>query len=343
MPEPRRKGRRLEGLVAVVNGAGQGLGRATALGLADEGARIVVNDLGTSPFGEGRGQDRAQAVADRIVAGGGEAIADGGDISDWSDAEALIGRAIDAYGKLDILVNCAGILRFGTPMDASPDDFEAVLRVHLRGYFNTTHFAAKHWVARNEYGRLINFASGSSLLSHPTLVAYSTAKAGVVGLTRSCANALVSYGVTANCVRPTAATPMADAAKPESRRGSIPASRDAEGTDSDPAHIVPLVVFLASPAAWHVSGRFLEGRANHYVLWSEPAPERQIEANFLTDPEAVYKGLEDQVCFGLSLRDLKMPMPSLDGLGDWQRTYGMATPGWEPPSGSSPRHRALGP
>lgn len=331
MPEPRRKGRRLDGLVAVVNGGGQGLGRATALGLADEGARIVVNDLGTGPFGEGRSEDRAKVVADRIVADGGEAIADGGDIANWSDAEALIGRAIEAYGKLDILVNCAGILRLGTPMDASPEDFDAVLRVHLRGYFNTTHFAARHWVARGEYGRLINFASGSSLLSHPTLVAYSTAKAGVVGLTRSCANALVSYGVTANCVRPTAATPMADAAKPVSRRGSIPPSRDAGGTDSDPAHIVPLVVFLASPAARHVSGRFIEGRADRYILWSEPAPEREIRANFLTDPEAVYKGLEEQVCSGLSLRDLKMPMPPLDSLGDWRSTYGMATPLWEPP------------
>jgi NAD(P)-dependent dehydrogenase (short-subunit alcohol dehydrogenase family) len=321
--------RRLEGLVAVVNGAGQGLGRATAIGLAEEGARLVVNDLGTSPFGEGQTSDRAKVVADHIVAEGGEAIADGGDISNWRDAERLIGRAIEEYGKLDILVNCAGILRFGTPIDTDPEDFDAVLRVHLRGYFNTTHFAAKHWVARREYGRLINFASGSSFLSHPTLLAYSTAKAGVVGLTRSCANALVAYGVTANCVRPQAATPMADAAKPESRRAGVPASKDAVGTNSDPAHVIPIVVFLASPASSHISGRFFEGRANHYALWSEPTPEREFSANFLAEPDSVYKGLED-LGLGLSLRDLKLPMAPVESLGDWRRNYGSVPPKWEP-------------
>jgi NAD(P)-dependent dehydrogenase (short-subunit alcohol dehydrogenase family) len=321
--------RRLEGLVAVVNGAGQGLGRATAVGLAQEGARVVVNDLGTSPFGEGRGTERAKLVADYIAAEGGEAIADDGDISSWSDAETLIGKAIEAYGKLDILVNCAGILRLGTPIDTSPEDFDAVLRVHLRGYFNTTHFAAKHWVARGEYGRLINFASGSSFLSHPTQVAYSTAKAGVVGLTRSCANALVAYKVTANCVQPRAATAMADAAKPESRRDGVPASKDAEGTDSDPRHVVPLIVFLASPASSNISGRFFEGRANRYALWSEPTPEKEFFANFLSAPESVYEGLEE-LGLGLSLQDLKLPMAPVDRLGDWKSIYGMVVPSWKP-------------
>ena len=288
-----------------------------------------MNDLGTSPFGEGRRGDRAEAVVEQIVAEGGQAVADSGDISDWSDAERLIDTAIETYGKLDILVNCAGILRFGTIFDSSPEDFDAVLRVHLRGYFNTSHFASKHWVKRTEYGRLINFASGSSLLSHPTLVAYSTAKAGVVGLTRSCANALVAYGVTANCVRPQAATPMADAAKPESRRAGVPASRDAEGTNSDPVHVVPLIVFLASPASAHISGRFIEGRANSYVVWSEPAPEKQFTANFLTDPESIFEGLE-RITSGLQLEDLKMPMAPVDSLGDWRATYGIVAPRWEP-------------
>src|SRR5262249_6166340 len=141
---------------------------------------------------------------------GGEAVADAGDVTSWEDAESLIQRAIDRWGKLDILVNVAGIVRLGTPVDTAPEDFDAVIRVHLRGFFNTTHFAAKHWVARREYGRLINFASGASLISQPTLLAYSTAKTGVVGFTRSCANSLVSYGVTANCIRPSAATAMMD-------------------------------------------------------------------------------------------------------------------------------------
>lgn len=323
MPE---RGLRLEGLVAVVNGAGQGLGRATAMGLAREGASVVVNDLGTSPQGEGRRSDRAEAVAEQIRAEGGHAVADSGDISDVSEAEQLIDTAIETFGKLDILVNCAGILRLGTVFDADPEDFDAVLRVHLRGYFNTSHFAAKHWVKRAEYGRLINFASGSSTLSHPTLVAYSTAKAGVVGLTRSCANALVAYGVTANCIRPQAATPMADFAKPESQRAGVPASVDAKGTNSDPAHVVPLVVFLASPASGHVSGRFIEGRANSYAVWSEPEPETHFSLNYLTDPDGVYEGLQ-QMTAALQLEDLKMPMAPVDD--DWKTTFGIVAPRWD--------------
>lgn len=326
-------GGRLEGLVAVVNGAGQGLGRATALGMAGEGAKVVVNDLGTSADGTGRDESRAQAVVAAITALGGDAIADGGDIAEWVDAEAMIGKAIDRWGKLDILVNVAGNIRMGTPMDTSPEDFDAILRVHLRGYFNTTHFAARHWVERREYGRLINFASGASLVSQPTLVAYSTAKAGVLGLTRSCANALVSYNVTANCIRPGALTGMADAANPAARRqhaetGRWP-SETAAGSLMDPAHVAPLIVFLSSPAASHISGRLFEGRGGRYALWTEPAEECVVERDFLTDPDGVYAGLEEVLGQGLSLRDLKMPMPPLEALGEWKENFGVNVPSWD--------------
>jgi len=307
---------RLEGLVAVVNGGGGGLGRATALGMAREGAQMVVNDLGSLATGGGRDPERAKLVADQIVAEGGKAVADGGDISDWADAEAMINKAIDTYGKLDILVNCAGIIRFGTPVDTSPEDFDAILNVHLRGYFNTTHFAAKHWVARKEYGRLINYASGASLVSQPTLLAYSTAKSGVLGFTRSCANALVAYNVTANCVRPDAATRFHDVSGSAAQRQGPRPSEHAAGTINDPAHVVPLVVFLASPEAAHVSGRLFEARGNRYVLWTEPSEEKVMQKNFLTDPAGVYEGLADTVCDGLSLRNLKMPMAPFEQIGD---------------------------
>jgi NAD(P)-dependent dehydrogenase (short-subunit alcohol dehydrogenase family) len=324
---------RLDGRVAVVNGAGRGIGRAIALEFAREGAKVVVNDLGTAASGDQIEPDRANAVAEEIRAGGGEALADGGDIGDLGDAEKMIQSAIDAWGKLDILVNCAGIIRVGSAVDTSPEDFDLTLRVHSRGYYNTTLFAARHWVERGEYGRLINFASGASLVSQPSLLAYSTAKTGVVGFTRSCANALVGYNVTANCIRPSAVSGMVEVA-PAMRDQFINDQggliRDAgANTPGDPAHVAPLLVFLASAAAGHVTGRLFEGRGGRYVLWSEPHEERVLEADFLSDPDAVYEGLEQQVCAGLSPRDLPMPMAPILGTPDWIEQYGVDIPLWD--------------
>jgi NAD(P)-dependent dehydrogenase (short-subunit alcohol dehydrogenase family) len=320
---------RLEGLTALVNGGGRGLGRAIALEFAREGARVVVNDLGTAWDGRGRDSERAQAVVDAIRDFGAEAIADAGDIGDLEDARAMVQKAIDAWGKLDILVNAAGIIRLGTPIDTAPEDWDAIIRVHLRGYFNTTQFAARHWVERGEYGRLINFASGASLVSQPTILAYSAAKTGVVGFTRSCANALAAYNVTANCIRPSAATGMGDElgqARRFREETGQKASEAAVGTARDPVHVAPLVVFLASPAAGHVSGRLLEGRGGRYVLWSEPHEERVVELDFLTEPDRLYAELEETLCADLSLRDLKMPMAPIDELGDWKSEYGVQAP-----------------
>jgi NAD(P)-dependent dehydrogenase (short-subunit alcohol dehydrogenase family) len=323
---------RLEGLVGLVTGGGGGLGRAVALEMAREGAKLVVNDLGTAASGAGRDSQRAQAVVDQIVADGGAAVADAGDVAEWDDAEAMVTKALVEWGKLDILVNAAGILRMGTPFDTSPEDFDVILRVNLRGVFNTTRHAAAHWAQRREYGRLINFASGASIISQPTLLAYSTSKTGIIGLTRSCANALAAYKVTANCIRPSASTRMMDFTSPTAWKVLEQTGREqselAAGTGLDPAHAAPLIVFLASPAAGHVSGRLFEGRAGRYVLWSEPEQERVLEEDFLKDPEAVYAGLEHSLCAPLSLRDLKMPMPPLDELGDWKATYGTRVPTW---------------
>jgi 3-oxoacyl-[acyl-carrier protein] reductase len=242
-------------------------------------------------------------------------------------------QAISTYGQLDILVNAAGNLRLGTIVDTTPEDFDAIIRVHLRGYYNTSHFAARHWVERGEYGRLINFISMAALVSYPSLLAYSSAKAGIVGLTRSSANALVSYNVTANCVRPSASTGMSDTDDPASRllyeRSGKLASEQAVGTLADPEHMVPLIVYLASPAAGHISGRLFEGRGGHYALWSEPAPERILNCDFLSDPQQTYDGLEKELGAGLTLQDLKAPMPPLDELGDWKTKYGTLVPTWD--------------
>jgi 3-oxoacyl-[acyl-carrier protein] reductase len=313
---------RLESKVAVVTGGAGGLGSAVCRGLVAEGASVVVNDLGTSALGAGSDPSRAHLLVDEITAVGGTAIASTADISERDQASELVDAAVDEFGRLDILVNAAGTIRLGTILDTSEDDFDSLLRTHLRGYFNTSHFAAVHWAANPGYGRLINFASGSSLLSQPTLAAYSTAKTGVLGLTRSAANALVAYGVTANCVRPSASTAMSDA-----MNAGTPHSAEAAGTAHDPAHVVPLVVFLASPAAAHISGRLLEARSGRYTLWREPSPERVVERNFLTDPDAVYAELETALG-DLELHDLPMPMPRVETLGNWREDYGVSVPLW---------------
>jgi 3-oxoacyl-[acyl-carrier protein] reductase len=317
---------RLDGLTAVVNGAGAGIGRAIAVEFAREGASIVVNDFGTLPTGEQVEPDRAIAVVEAIRSMGGDAIADGGDIGDLDDAHVMIERALSAWGKLDILVNCAGWTRYGSPSDTAPEDFDALLRVHLRGYFNTTSVAARHWIERGEYGRLINFGSKSSD-GLPHALGYATAKAGVGGFTRSCANALVAYGVTSNCVRPLAATSMVDMVPTFQRSGRRP-SVDSIGTSMDPRNVTPLVVFLASPAAAHVTGRTFDATGGRYTLLSEPSPERVVTADFLSDPATVYEELECTLCAGLDITDLPAPMPPLSELGDWKAEYGAALPRW---------------
>ncbi len=172
----------------------------------------------------------------------------------------------------------------------------------------------------------------AAVVSHPSLFAYSTAKSAIVGMIRSCANALVSYGVTANCIRPNAATGMSDAQTPEGqdlfRRTGRAASDSAIGTLDDPAHIAPMVVYLASPAAAHVSGRFVEARGGHWALWEEPRPESTFECDFLANPEGVYAGIGDMLS-GLSLRDLKMPLPPLSEIPDWKTRYGVRVPTWD--------------
>ena len=322
---------RLDGLVAVVNGAGRGIGRAVAREFAQQGARLIVNDVGLNADGS-RDPERAQLVADEIVAAGGEAVADVGDIAEPDQAKAMIGAALERFGKLDILVNAAGNVHLGTIVDTTDDEFDSIMRVHVRGYFNTTRLAARHWVERGEYGRLINFVSMAAIVSHPSLFAYATAKSAIVGLTRSCANALVSYRVTANCIRPNAASGMSDALSPAARehreRTGQLASDAAVGTTSDPAHIAPMVTYLASPDAAHVTGRLVEARGGHYALWYEPAPERIFNGDFLADPDGVYDGLHKMFA-GLSPRDLRMPMPPLSQLGDWKKKYGTNVPAWD--------------
>lgn len=326
---------RLDGLTALVTGGGGSCGTEIALGFAREGARVVVNDLGTDAWGRESGDPRAQRVVDQIRALGGEAIADCGDIGDFEQARGMVEKAIEAWGKLDILVNTAGTIRLGTIKEATPDDLQSLLHSHLIGYYNTSHHAAQHWVERGEYGRLINFSSSAGWWhSFPTLLAYAAAKAGNWGLTRACANALVAYNVTANAVNPNAAGPyMGDAMLHSQKQFEETGKWDSEtakGTSRDPVHIVPLVVFLASPQAAHVSSRLFMGQGGLYRMLSEIRSEREITVNFLEDPERTYRELEDSLTKGLSLRDLTAPLPPFEVLGeDWPETIGVDPPAWD--------------
>ncbi|WP_369246227.1 3-oxoacyl-ACP reductase [Streptomyces sp. R41] len=249
----------LEGLTAIVTGAGRGLGRAEALELGRLGAAVVVNDYG-QPGRDGSGEASAtpaEEVAAEIRAAGGRAAAHTGDVADHEHARALVELAVTEFGKLDILVNNAGILRDRMVFSMTEDEWDSVIRVHLKGHFNTTHFASVHWRARSKavdgpvYGRIVNTSSEAFLAGSAGQPNYAAAKGGIVGLTTSTALALAKYGVTANVICPRARTRMtedvfAGFAEPD------------EGLDPlAPEHVAPLVGYLASPAAAHINGQLL--------------------------------------------------------------------------------------
>src|SRR5580698_6733434 len=214
----------LDGRVAIVTGAGRGIGRSTALKLAAEGASVVVNDLGGDVDGSGTDASKAQQVVAEITSAGGRAIVSGADISDHAAAEELVKSAIAEYGKLDVLVNVAGILRDRMIFNMSEQEWDDVIRVHLKGSFNTSKFAAAHWRSLREetaQNRIINFTSVSGLHGAPGQPNYAAAKMGIVGLTWSCANSLGKYGITANAISPGASTRMSASIPTERRRSSM--------------------------------------------------------------------------------------------------------------------------
>jgi 3-oxoacyl-[acyl-carrier protein] reductase len=236
----------MESKVAIVTGGGRGLGRAEALELAAVGARVVVNDLGRDLHGAEQ-ENPADAVVQEITDIGGEAIAHYGDVADWDDARGLIDVAVERFGRLDILVNNAGFLRDRMLFNMSEGDFDAVVRVHLKGHFCTLRHASAYWREQSKaadapvYGRIINTTSEAGLLGSPGQPNYAAAKAGIVALTLSAAQSLARYGVTANAIAPRARTRMTEA---------LP------GFDElAPENVSPMVAYLASPAAARVSGQ----------------------------------------------------------------------------------------
>lgn len=264
---------KLEGRVAVVTGSGRGIGSGVARLLAREGASVIVNDLGVALDGSNPDSTPAQQTVNAIKESGGQAAANADDIAELAGAERLVRQAIDTFGKLDIVVNVAGILRDRMVFNMSEQEWDAVIRVHLKGTFNTTHHASTYWrEQRNPQGhfRLINFTSGSGLHGAPGQPNYAAAKMGIVGLTYSCANALARYGVTSNAIAPGAATRMTE---------SIPDERRRSPQDSDeraPENVAPAVAFLASEASDWCNGQVISARGYEIGLYNRPQVISQI-------------------------------------------------------------------
>jgi len=290
----------LDGKTAVVTGAGRGIGRGIALALAKAGAKVVVNDLGTGLDGEGVATGPAAAVVDEIVKAGGTAAPNYGSVADYKQATEMVEQAVKAWGRIDILVNVAGILRDRMIFNMSKEEWDAVLAVHLDGTFFCTR-AASIAMREQKAGRIISMSSVSGL-GAPGQPNYAAAKAGIIGLTWSTANAMAKYNVTANAIMPSGATRMIDSTprgkKVFEETGKWP-SEQAVGTERDPDNVAPLCVFLSSDAAAHVNGQVFHSFGYGYTLMALPEPIRRIEADRRLEPEELAKLFPDTLGKGL--------------------------------------------
>ncbi|MBA3735502.1 MAG: SDR family NAD(P)-dependent oxidoreductase [Actinobacteria bacterium] len=285
---------KLHGKVAVVTGAGRGIGREHALALAAAGARIVVNDLGASLAGEGADAGPAHDVVREIEALGGEAVADGENVADFAGAKRLIDGAVATFGRLDILVNNAGILRDRMLVNMEEHEWDAVIEVHLKGHFAPTRHAAAYWRERSKAGdrvaaRVINTSSPSGVFGNVGQLNYGAAKAGIVGFTLIAAQELQRYGVTVNAIAPNARTRMTEAAF-----GEIPPPEN--GFDAaDPANNSPIVVALCADEAEDITGQvfFIYGGVVNMLSGWEAGELFASDERW--DPDALLQELRDRL------------------------------------------------
>ena len=289
---------RLRERTALVTGAGRGIGRAVAMLLASEGASVVVNDPGVNVDGTGHDAGPADQVVDEITAAGGKAVANYDSVAELDGGEAMVKQCVDAFGRIDILVNVAGILRDRMIFNMTEEEWDAVVRVHMKGTYATTRFASIHWRQRREGGRLINFTSGSGLFGAPGQPNYAAAKMGIWGFTLSCARALARYGVTSNSIGPGAATRMTDTV-PDQRRASTVRADDASGTERDPANVAVPIVYLASDDGGWINGRCFGIRGYQVTLYSQIKPEVVLQGNRMWTVDEIFEKMPQ--VFGSSI------------------------------------------
>jgi NAD(P)-dependent dehydrogenase (short-subunit alcohol dehydrogenase family) len=250
----------LDGRVAVVTGSGRGIGRAIAMELAANGAKVIINDAGVDVDGRGGSEDPAAQTCKEIEAAGGEAVPNYGDVSKWDSAQGIIQAALDSFGSIDILVNNAGILRDKSLLKMEEAEFDAVIAVHLKGTFNCTRHAAGRMKDKG-YGRIINITSSAGLRGNFGQTNYSAAKAGIAGMTLTWAIELGKYGITVNAMAPSAVTRMTT--------GLFKGDEAKIPPEMDPALNGPLIAFLASEQAAHVNGQILGRRGYTYTIFQQ--------------------------------------------------------------------------
>ena len=275
----------LEGKVVLVNGAGRGIGQQIAITCAEEGAKVVVNDLGGNVEGEGRDTGPAQETVDKILAMGGEAVANGDSIADWDDAQAMVKQAVDTFGQIDGVVNVAGILRDRIFHKMSEDDWDSVIGVHLTGYFYVARAAADYF-RKQESGAMVHFTSNSGLVGNVGQVNYGAAKMGVVGLSRSIALDMSRFGVRSNIISPSAFTRMIETIPIKGPEGEKRRKRQEAMT---PAKIAAPVAYLLSDAAKDVTGQIFYVRSNEIMLMSQHRPVRIIHRGEGWTPQLIHE------------------------------------------------------
>lgn len=273
----------LEGRVAIVTGSGRGVGRAYALMLARHGAKVVVNDLGSAASGASTDESPAEEVVATIKAAGGDAVINTSDVSDWEGAKAMVQQAVDTFGRLDVLINNAGILRDRMLVNMTEDEWDSVIKVHLKGTFAPLHHAANYWRQQSKAGqpvdaRVINTTSHSALFANIGQTNYAAAKGGIATLTQVAARELSRIGVTVNAIAPRANTRMT-----EGLRDYTPEQLERR----DPEWIAGLVAWLASPESKDISGRIFEAWGYRYSViesWQHgPSAEPSKDPTELND------------------------------------------------------------